>query len=96
VEQLVARLAHNQEAVGSSPTPATKHLITDNMKAKPIALITLKAKKVKEDTGTYKGFPKTLLYQDGSLKATIPASATQPRKGQKTIILNGWKFALKW
>lgn len=60
-------------------------------------MITLTAKRVKETTGLYKGFVKTELYnQDGSLKATIPASAKQPRKGKKTIILNCWNWALNW
>jgi len=38
------------------------------------------------------GFFKTELYQDGKLKATVSASARQPRKNSKTIILNGFNF----
>lgn len=62
-------------------------------KIEPIVLL---AKKVKVSTGPYKGFHRTELYQGGKLKAVIPASQSQPRRGQKSIILNGWKFALKW
>lgn len=64
-------------------------------KAKIEGLITLKAKKVKVTEHGYIGY-KTELYQDGKLKATIPTSATQPRKNSKTIILNGWKFGVEW
>lgn len=59
-------------------------------------LIVLTAKKIKEKTGHWKGYQRTELYQNGRLKATFPAEAKQPKRGQKTILLNGWKFALKW
>lgn len=60
-------------------------------------LITLTAKRVKETEGLYKGLNRTEFYKpDGTLKATIPASATQPKKGVKTIILNCWKWGVIW
>lgn len=66
------------------------------MKVNKTGLITLRAKKVKTTSGPFKGLPATEFYQDGVLKGRISPSAAQPRKGQKTIVLNGWKFALKW
>lgn len=65
-------------------------------KIRKVELLVLKAKKVKSTSGPYKGYLQTELYQDGNLKAIIPASQTQPKKGAKTYMLNGWKFALKW
>jgi len=39
----------------------------------------------------------TLLFNpDGSLKATIPVTAKQPRKGSKYITLNCFKYSLIW
>ena len=66
------------------------------MAVKKIDFIVLKAVKVKEKSGLYKSYERTEFYQDGVLKATIPASSRQPKRGQKFIILNSWKFALKW
>lgn len=63
---------------------------------KQIDLIILTAKKVKIESGVYKGLFQTELYSGKSLKAVVPASQTQPRKNQKTITLNSWKFGLKW
>lgn len=59
-------------------------------------LITLTAQKVKETEGNYKGFDKTVISKDGEVYATIPAFQPQPRKGQKTIVLNCWTYALTW
>lgn len=58
-------------------------------------LIILTAKKVKVSENGHTGY-KTELYQDGRLKATIPCEQRQPRKGQKTIVLNCWTFGLQW
>jgi len=58
------------------------------MKPKPFEFITLKAVRVLGSTHFYN--------QDGRLKATIPASAKQPKKGSKFITLNCWKFKLDW
>lgn len=66
------------------------------MSIKKIEPIVLQAKKVKVESGLYKGLLKTELYQDGKLKAVFPADRSQPRKGQKSVILNGWKFNLEW
>lgn len=66
------------------------------MAVKKIDLIELKAVKVKEKNGIFKGFEKTELYQNGVLKAVVPASSRQPKRGQKTIMLNSWKFGLVW
>ena len=38
VEQLVARRAHNPEAGGSSPPPATKDWLTGQLTVKPVFL----------------------------------------------------------
>ena len=65
-------------------------------KVKQQDLIVLRAVKKKVPNGIYKGMVTTYFFQGKTLKAILPASARQPRKGQKTIILNGWKFALKW
>lgn len=59
-------------------------------------LIVLKAKRVKEKDGVYKGYNRTEMYKDGILKAIIPASSIQPRKGKKTIMLNCCKWKLEW
>lgn len=59
-------------------------------------LLTLTAIKVKEISGLYKGYDRTELYQDGVLYATIPASAKQPRRGQKTVTINCFKWAVIW
>lgn len=60
-------------------------------------LITLKAKRIKETNGLYKGFNKTEIYnEDGTLKATFPASTTQPKMGIKHITLNCFKWKLIW
>jgi hypothetical protein len=65
-------------------------------KAKIGELITLKAKKVKvSDKGGFVGY-RTEFYKDGELKATIPTNMRQPKIDAKTIILNGWKFAVEW
>ena len=58
-------------------------------------LITLKARKVRTTEHGYTGY-KTEFYQDGKLFATIPLGSRQPKTGQKTIWLNGWKWALEW
>lgn len=59
--------------------------------------IVLKAKRVKETEGVYKGYVKTeIRNQDGTLKAIIPASQTQPRKGKKFQTLNCFKYILDW
>ena len=59
--------------------------------------ITLNVKRVKETDGIYKGFSRTELYnQDGTLKAIIPASAKQPRKGTKYKTINCFKYKLNW
>ncbi len=63
---------------------------------KQVGLITLDVKKVKETEGIYKGLFRTEFYQNGVLKAVVPANQRQPRKGQKTFRLNGWNFNLKW
>lgn len=63
-------------------------------------LITLKA--VREylpakQVGKYNAGNITMLFNpDGSLKATIPVQARQPRKGSKQITLNCFKYALTW
>lgn len=63
---------------------------------KTFSPIELKAKKVKRKNAN--GFYETTteIYQDGKLKAIFPASQRQPRKGQKSIKLNGYIFSLKW
>lgn len=59
------------------------------------SLITLQAKKVKIfEKGIC--FTKTEIYQNGKLKATFDIFSKQPKKGQKTIILNCWEWKLKW
>lgn len=60
-------------------------------------LITLLAKRVKEESGIYRGFVKTEFYKpDGTLYATIPASNKQPRKDKKQMTLNCFTYAIKW
>lgn len=59
-------------------------------------LKTVTAKRVKETTGTYKGFNKTEYYLDGELFATIPASSAQPRKDKKVITLNCFRYLVQW
>lgn len=62
-----------------------------------MSLIVLNAKRVKETEGLYKGFNRTEYHtQDGKLKAIVPASAKQPRKGKKTATVNCWTFTLSW
>jgi hypothetical protein len=58
-------------------------------------LIILKAKKVKVKENGYTAY-KTELYQGEKLMATIPISQRQPRKNQKTIMLNCWRYGLEW
>ena len=60
-----------------------------------IELIVLVAKKVKTVECGHCCI-KTEIYENGKLKAVIPASSWQPRTDKKTIILNGWIYALKW
>lgn len=53
--------------------------------------IQLQAKRVKTKVGFI-----TELCQDGKIKAIIPATQRQPRKGTKVITLNCWTFSLVW
>lgn len=63
-------------------------------------LITLKAVRQylpAKQVGKYNSGNVTMLFNpDGSLKATIPVSAKQPRKGSKFITLNCFKYSLIW
>ena len=59
-------------------------------------LITLEAKKVEVIENGFKSFQTEFYKMNGVLKCIIPSHLKQPRKGRKTIILNGWKFNLKW
>lgn len=59
-------------------------------------LITIQAKKVKEQSGLYKGYFRTEFYKEGVLFATVPPESRQPKKGQKTYTINCWKWALEW
>jgi len=55
-------------------------------------LIILKAEKKKVPYGY-----STIIYNsDNTIKAIFPVNQRQPRKGQKTIMINCWKFALEW
>jgi len=54
-------------------------------------LLTLEAKRVKTEYGF-----KTELYRDGKLKATIPDYQKQPHGNQKTIMLNCFRWKLKF
>jgi len=60
-------------------------------------LIKLTARKVKVETGLYKGFTKTQFFKpDGKLFCTMPAYSRQPRKDSKIIVINCFKYALTW
>lgn len=63
-----------------------------------VELITLKAKRVKDDSGSpAAGKYKTEFYdQGGKLKATIPSNQTQPKPGTSEYTLNNNKFKLDW
>lgn len=56
-------------------------------------LITLKARK-RAITRTQK--ITEIFNQDGTIKAVFPSLISQPRKGQKTIVINCFKYALEW
>jgi len=60
-------------------------------------LITLYATKVKETSGHWKGYNKTVITnEDGTPKAIFPAEQTQPKKGKITININCFKYKLIW
>jgi len=63
-------------------------------------LIQLKAVRERlpaSQVGKYDAGNITLLFDmEGNLKATIPATARQPRKGSKTIVLNCFTYSLVW
>lgn len=54
------------------------------------------AKKVRKKSGVYKGFFETQLFLNEMLIAVVSASSRQPRKGQKTIMINCWRYKLNW
>jgi len=59
-------------------------------------LITLEVKRVKVVENGFKSFQTELYKANGVLKCIIPSYQKQPRKGRKTIMINGWNFKLKW
>lgn len=52
--------------------------------------------KVKETTGLYKGYYRTEIYKNGELFVIFPAGQRQPRKSQKTVNINCFKWSLTW
>jgi hypothetical protein len=58
--------------------------------------ITLKAKRVKQETGLFKGFNKTELYLNELLFATIPASKVQPHTKQKYVRTKKGRFKIEF
>lgn len=60
-------------------------------------LIELTAIRHKPDkVGRYKGLLSTSIFKDGNLFAYFKPGMKQPRFGSNTIILNCWKWSLKW
>lgn len=60
-------------------------------------LLTLTATKEKATMGNWKGYETTSLRDgNGNLVAVYPPEQKQPRRGQKTIIHNCFRYNLIW
>lgn len=63
-------------------------------------LLTLKGRKDKlpvSQVGKYAaGTQTTITDMNGNIKAVFPVHARQPRKGQKTIVINCFTYNLIW